>query len=488
MRFLWLLLLAAGPTSPSPAHLPVVDEGGSARCEAALQASCSADTPGGSTPCAICAGQRQHELRLAGCTNADIAEYCSVVSGAVVTAISPARIPVEGIAEVTVTVTPSAASRIAAAGAGENAVCRLVAYTGPGICRPPDPEFLGQWPAVGLINPNFATTVKARVLNATAIACTPPPVVVEGLAALSVSFDNVTFSKPWSLDPNSITTGCRNQRLGAGAACAGNPCLDFFAAFSAAVGRRPYFDETEGTVMVSTADSMSGVSGLTVSAALQQPAVFLFSRVPIKSGTNAKLLFMLTKLPPTVSTNVTIALHWPGQRDIVKTRRFERAPPPANGRSSAVDHATGALLVDGAPFLMTGMFVSTNAMLGVTHDPTSGLELINRTDPHTVSYSAQLERLARGGINTVMLYDFNTNLRENDAQFLALLDDLAVVGIRVMLMVVGEITPLAFSNTTTAWSAFASLVNRVKGLDNLLGWYICECVGTTACPLPSSAI
>ena len=129
-------------------------------------------------------------------------------------------------------------------------------------------------------------------------------------------------------------------------------------------------------------------------------------------------------------------------------------------------------------------------MLGVTHDPTSGMGFINGSEPHTASYSAQLERLARGGLNAVMLYGFETNLRDNDAQFLALLDDLAVVGIRVVLQVVGEITPLAFGNTTAGWSAFADLVNRMKTLDNLLGWYICECVSKaqTACTPRSSLI
>ena len=42
-----------------------------------------------------------------------------------------------------------------------------------------------------------------------------------------------------------------------------------------------------------------------------------------------------------------------------------------------------------------------------------------------------------------------------------------MVGIRVVLQVVSEITPLAFGNTTAGWSAFADLVNRMKTLDNL---------------------
>ena len=51
-------------------------------CSAVLAASCSTDrsrahSPFASQTCAVCAGQRQHELRAAGCSHADIEEYCS---------------------------------------------------------------------------------------------------------------------------------------------------------------------------------------------------------------------------------------------------------------------------------------------------------------------------------------------------------------------------------------------------------------------------
>lgn len=53
---------------------------------------------------------------------------------------------------------------------------------------------------------------------------------MEGIVSLSVSFDNVTFSTPWG---GVVTDGCNNQNPAG--FCAGNPCLQYFALFSAAV-------------------------------------------------------------------------------------------------------------------------------------------------------------------------------------------------------------------------------------------------------------
>lgn len=55
-----------------------------------------------------------------------------------VTGIQPTHVPVEGIVEVTVSVTAKSAGR-AAASAGGAVYCRLVVYTGPKSCRPADP-------------------------------------------------------------------------------------------------------------------------------------------------------------------------------------------------------------------------------------------------------------------------------------------------------------------------------------------------------------
>lgn len=53
----------------------------SASCQSALKSSCSTDaakahSPFASEPCGVCAGKLQHQLRVAGCTDADIQAYC----------------------------------------------------------------------------------------------------------------------------------------------------------------------------------------------------------------------------------------------------------------------------------------------------------------------------------------------------------------------------------------------------------------------------
>ena len=55
-------------------------------CDAELQASCGTDaakhnSPFASKSCAVCAGQRQHELRSAGCSHEDITSYCQGEGG-----------------------------------------------------------------------------------------------------------------------------------------------------------------------------------------------------------------------------------------------------------------------------------------------------------------------------------------------------------------------------------------------------------------------
>ena len=42
-------------------------------CESALDAACAADTE---EPCKVCSGRHQRALKVAGCSNADIARYC----------------------------------------------------------------------------------------------------------------------------------------------------------------------------------------------------------------------------------------------------------------------------------------------------------------------------------------------------------------------------------------------------------------------------
>lgn len=203
------MLLTATATAVAVALVVTTAEGGG--CTAALERTCGGD--GSATdrePCHLCCGSHQHELRDAGCSASDCEAFCAAASGSDapnITHIRPARLPVEGIIEVIVILLPSlAGDRAAAAGAASSAACRLVLYDGQRTCSPPDPDSLTKWPAVSFDNPSYGTAVSGRVMNATAIACTPPPVVVEGIAALSASFDGVVITHKQSL-PQFILQG-----------------------------------------------------------------------------------------------------------------------------------------------------------------------------------------------------------------------------------------------------------------------------------------
>ena len=274
------------------------------------------------------------------------ASAASAASGPTISAVTPYRIPVDGLTQVTVT-----GSGFTAASAS-TPTCRISTFryitpwyaAGPLSCQPraslgPNP------PGVSFDKPSPTNyTAPATIINDTHLSCTPPAVTVEGVAVLAVSLDNATFSVPSSAWPTPT----------------GPTCLEFFALFSSAVGQRPYFSEQNGSVIVSTHADLEDMLGLTVSATLDEPPTTLLSKVPIIGGAKAKLPFSLDALPPRVRTTLRVTLHlpspnpWTSSGAVTHQRRFERVPPAANGRSSAVDHETGALLVDGDPFLITG--------------------------------------------------------------------------------------------------------------------------------------
>ena len=135
---------------------------------------------------------------------------------------------------------------------------------GPRSCLAP--AGLINAPSVSFDRPSpTGYTVPATVINDTHLTCTPPAVTVTGVAVLSVSLDNRTFSTPSASWP----------------APAAPTCLEYFSLFSSAVGRRPYFGEEDGSRIVSTHETLRGLAGLSVSASLDEPAVALLSHLEL---------------------------------------------------------------------------------------------------------------------------------------------------------------------------------------------------------------
>ena len=117
------------------------------------------------------------------------------------------------------------------------------------------------------------------------------------------------------------------------------------------------------------------------------------------------------------------------------------------------------------------MYIEAGAML-------YGKSLTNHTPgQHVPSFAAQMERLARNGLNTVMVYGLGQFPPEQLDELMA---DFAVMGVRVMFQIVGEVSTLLSNNNTNAWGNFTEMVARVQQSPAHLGW--CVLAPLTALP------
>eukprot|EP01044_Picomonas_judraskeda_P010565 COSAG03_NODE_1369_length_4228_cov_9.237288_2_plen_96_part_00 len=83
-----------------------------------------------------------------------------------------------------------------------------------------------------------------------------------------------------------------------------------YRTLTAAPKHRPFIHETEGALVLLTDPiALAGVSGLQVSARLDEPAVTLLDRVPIEGGAQLELPFTMSSLPARVLTRMTVTLH-----------------------------------------------------------------------------------------------------------------------------------------------------------------------------------
>jgi hypothetical protein len=108
--------------------------------------------------------------------------------------------------------------------------------------------------------------------------------------------------------------------------------FEHYAAFAPAFGRRPYFGETEGSVIVQTDFALKG-QRLALSATVGGVPLFADggnTSVEFEGGRTVRLPFALTKLPARISelVNITVAVLSSGAT-ASKPRRFLRAPPPS---------------------------------------------------------------------------------------------------------------------------------------------------------------
>eukprot|EP00947_MAST-08B_sp_MAST-8B-sp1_P001693 g1693.t1 len=167
-----------------------------------------------------------------------------------------------------------------------------------------------------------------------------------------------------------------------------------FALFSPAFGRRPYFRETNGAIVVLTDYSTAGMD-LTLSATVGGGTTPVSAR--IAGGTNRSIPFSLGKMPAAVAEDVVITLSgFPDGSSVSHTRRFLRAPPPPAGSTIAswqVDHEIKGLRVDGHRFVPVGWFGS-----GGIHE-SAGMPVEAVVAPGKVSLE-RLQMLATASVTT----------------------------------------------------------------------------------------
>jgi hypothetical protein len=244
----------------------------------------------------------------------------------------------------------------------------------------------------------FKLYPRAVRLNATAVACTMPPLSVEGPGALSISVDgNKTFSPPV-------------------------PVM-FYEAVSTNIARRPYFSETEGALLLQNDPALDGATLDVMVLLTAANKTWSFEGIPA-AGANASLLpLSFAGLPQTLNNDlvVTVTVHsaggnkdslpWvpPAETGAVATtitlytRLIRAAPPPVSSGAIPVQidrEHVGRLLVGGQPFTGVGWYVSLN-----------GPNCVSGATPHNAcdegianlqNMSAHLNLLGSQGVTMLM--------------------------------------------------------------------------------------
>lgn len=206
------------------------------------------------------------------------------------------------------------------------------------------------WPGYsrpnGTKHTSDAIFMPATALPAGKVAChlgqSEYSLITSGNATLSV------------LTQSCNTTAC--MHVPSPACCTQYPAyVELFAMADMQFGRRPYFYETEGSIIVLTDPSLKGQT-LKLSATL--PGGLTVS-ADVQGGVKTRVPFDLARVPEKVNEVVNISLA-AGDHVIYKRRRFARhPPPPQNSTITAfqLDHERGgALRASGAEFLSQGWF------------------------------------------------------------------------------------------------------------------------------------
>jgi hypothetical protein len=196
----------------------------------------------------------------------------------------------------------------------------------------------GGYPEAAGLNITFA----AHVQNSTHLRCVPPMVLVGGAGMLSVSMTNASFS-------NALP-------------------VRYAALIDVAIGRRPYFAEAQGSLLLMPSPRLHGLH-LRVLAELPCANWSTAWEVEI-ANSSIVLTFPFAALPESINNDLKFTATGFPWRDepVVVWRRLIRHQLPASDLTAAtaastgpeqtqVDHHIRALRVDGQPFVGQGWYV-----------------------------------------------------------------------------------------------------------------------------------
>lgn len=160
---------------------------------------------------------------------------------------------------------------------------------------------------------------------------------VEGAGTISVSMDGKAYS-------NTLP-------------------VEFFHLAQAQLGRRPYIEETTGSILLRTDSQALGGASIAVEAYLPCVPGLHWAWPIVTGGSDVLLPLSLSKLPANVHNDICVVVTLPSGEQLNLWRRFLRVPPPKADSTATivqVDHEVGG-----------GLLVST--ALNQTRSPLIGV-------------------------------------------------------------------------------------------------------------------
>jgi hypothetical protein len=280
--------------------------------------------------------------------------------------------------------------------------------------------------------------INATVINGSYLTCRTEPTDNAGIALLTVTVDGQNYSTA-------------------------SPPITMFPAVEIAVGRRPYFAEPHGSLLVRSAPSFVGhtlqVTGVLANSS--SPTLLLSGTVP--AGNTSSLDFSLSSLPAAVLEELIVQVKVLRQGTLVlsleKRKIFHRAPPPEpswTGSVWQVDHSRRALRVNDLPFIGVGWFHSAYSS---GHSSVGDGSMWNKA--HTLSRAAGASVVAEWGKrgHTLVLL----GLPGNDT--IEQLDDLQRSGMHAMITLpyLNGVPSNNIDLTTAAWIGKGGYMDQVFG-------------------------